>query len=610
MCSGFRLRRGLIWIGCTVAVPALLLALAAAALDAGYLHGLLVKFIAAKLERPVHVAGTLRLNLLSRKPRLVAEDVSIGSPPWTPAGVAVKAGKISMVFAAPHLGRELIMDELTVEHATLHLFRDAAGHANWQVRNPDKSPPHSLPFIRSLSMMDAHVLLDDSLKHRQFDGTVSVHEAKGGAAKEHPFRIEGKGKLNGRAVSFEFAGDSLATAARDKHYAFTFNERSSGAHLSAGGSLLRGFDLRRYEAAFEVAGADLKDMYYLTGTSLIDTGNFHLSGKLVRQGHTSSFSDLLATSGQSDMRGAVSIEGIGAQLNVDADLNSQFLRLADLGPRAAGRAESAGSGALLMSVAKPNPGVLRRGRTAMKYSAQRVAAGRVTLSSVAIKLTNDHGEVAVTPITAQVMDGKLNAELKIDVRKEMPAVHLGASISAMQLSQYSPEKGGASPMEGPLDLRADLAGRGKSMHEIAASIDGTVTASMSGGMVRESLAELTGIDLRGLGLLLTKNKKEVPVRCGIASFQGRDGTLTAKSLLLDTAPVLIAGEGSVHMDTETLDLLVRGYPKRVRFLQVHAPIAIHGTLKAPSIGIQAHDSKLVLVDPGKAKDADCGALLP
>jgi hypothetical protein len=232
------------------------------------------------------------------------------------------------------------------------------------------------------------------------------------------------------------------------------------------------------------------------------------------------------------------------------------------------------------------------------------------LSSVAIKLTNDHGEVAVTPITAQVMDGKLNAELKIDVRKEMPAVHLGASISAMQLSQYSPEKGGASPMEGPLDLRADLAGRGKSMHEIAASIDGTVTASMSGGMVRESLAELTGIDLRGLGLLLTKNKKEVPVRCGIASFQGRDGTLTAKSLLLDTAPVLIAGEGSVHMDTETLDLLVRGYPKRVRFLQVHAPIAIHGTLKAPSIGIQAHDSKLVLVDPGKAKDADCGALLP
>jgi hypothetical protein len=47
----------------------------------------------------------------------------------------------------------------------------------------------------------------------------------------------------------------------------------------------------------------------------------------------------------------------------------------------------------------------------------------------------------------------------------------------------------------------------------------------------------------------------------------------------------------------------------VRFLQFRAPIVIHGTLKSPSVGIQARDSKLVLIDPGKAKDADCGSLL-
>jgi hypothetical protein len=110
--------------------------------------------------------------------------------------------------------------------------------------------------------------------------------------------------------------------------------------------------------------------------------------------------------------------------------------------------------------------------------------------------------------------------------------------------------------------------------------------------------------------LLTKNQKQVPVRCGVANFQARDGVLTAKNLVLDTAPVLITGEGSVHLETETLDLLLRGYPKDVRFLQWRAPIAIRGTLKAPSIAVQAHDSKLVLIDPGKAKDADCESLLP
>jgi hypothetical protein len=54
---------------------------------------------------------------------------------------------------------------------------------------------------------------------------------------------------------------------------------------------------------------------------------------------------------------------------------------------------------------------------------------------------------------------------------------------------------------------------------------------------------------------------------------------------------------------------LRGYPKNVRFLQLRSPIAIRGTIRAPSFAIQAHDSKLVLVDPGKAKDADCETLL-
>jgi hypothetical protein len=110
-------------------------------------------------------------------------------------------------------------------------------------------------------------------------------------------------------------------------------------------------------------------------------------------------------------------------------------------------------------------------------------------------------------------------------------------------------------------------------------------------------------------LLLAKDKKEVPVRCGIANFQAQGGTLTAKSLVLDTAPVLIAGEGFIHLETETLDLILRGYPKQVRFFQLRSPIVIHGTLKSPAIGIQAHGSKMVLIDPGKAKDADCGSLL-
>jgi hypothetical protein len=123
------------------------------------------------------------------------------------------------------------------------------------------------------------------------------------------------------------------------------------------------------------------------------------------------------------------------------------------------------------------------------------------------------------------------------------------------------------------------------------------------------LAELTGLDLRGLGLLITKSKKEAVVRCGVASFQAHDGLLTAETLIIDTDPVLITGDGTVQLATEAIDLTLHGEPKGTRILRMQAPVLIQGTLKHPSMGIQGHDSRLKLIDRGHAKDADCAALM-
>jgi len=602
------LRRGLIWAGWTLFALATLAVLAGVALQAGYLRAPLLKVLAAHTDRPIRVDGLLSLHIFSLNPRLVAERITIGSPPWAPHGNMAEIGKITVVFATPRLGRELVVDRLQIEQATLHLFRDVMGHANWQLANPDQIAPRALIVIRSLSVVDAHVLLDDVQRHRQFDGTISAHDADPQQA-EQPLRIEGRGQMNGRPINFEISGDPLRSASRARHYAFKFSAHSSGSHLVANGFLQQGFDLRSYDASFEASGADLRDMYYLTGTKLIDTGSYHLSGSLARRGYISSFTDLSVNSGQSDLHGSASIDSAKGQFNVDADLESQFLRLADLGAGAAGRDPQAASNPLLLSRATPDPAVLRRGHAAVQFRARRVEVGRTVLSALAVKLTNDHGEVTITPLSAEILGGKLTGEIKIDARKEIPAVHLEVRINAMQLAQYPSKKAGPPAIEGSLAVRINLTGRGKSLHDAAAGADGTLVASLPGGMVRDSLAELTGIDLRGLGLLLTKDKKEVPVRCGIASFEAHDGTLTAKNLVLDTAPVLIAGEGFIHLETETLDLILRGYPKHVRFFQLRSPIVIRGTLKSPSIGIQAHDSKLVLVDPGKAQDADCESLL-
>lgn len=142
---------------------------------------------------------------------------------------------------------------------------------------------------------------------------------------------------------------------------------------------------------------------------------------------------------------------------------------------------------------------------------------------------------------------------------------------------------------------------------MAASANGTVTVVLPHGAIRTSLAEMAGVDLRGLGLMLEKSTEQTEVRCGVAAFDAHQGVLSTQRLVIDTDPVLITGDGEIQLGSEDLEIALRGHPKSPRLLRLHAPVLVRGTLAHPAIQIEPHH--LTLVDPGRAKDADCGALL-
>jgi len=444
-----------------------------------------------------------------------------------------------------------------------------------------------------------------------------------------PLRMRGVGQLNGRAATFAANGDPLVTASHQRAYRFTFAERSSGSQLTGRGSLRRPFDFSALDTTFEATGANLKDLYFLTGVTLVNTGRYHLEGKLARRGTRSTFSDLSATSGQTDMRGRVSVETSSGRPALDVELNSHVLRLADLGARAAGLSSDAGTGKpLLLSNAMIKARSVRHSDALVRYHAERVEVGRVSLHAFAAKMTIDHGIVVVAPLVADVLGGKLWAHVKFDATTDAPVADVDLKLRDLQLGQLGRKGAGAPPIQGLLRARVAVNGHGSSIHQVAATANGTVTAVLPHGTLRASLAELTGVDLRGLGLLMTKSSKETPVRCGIASFQAHQGTLTAQRLVLDTDAVLITGSGAIHLDTEAVDLEFRGRPKSLRLIRWRAPVLVRGTLTHPSIAVQASHSVaqtaaavalgvvltplaavLAFVDPGLAKDADCPALL-
>ncbi|MDB6045775.1 MAG: AsmA family protein [Gammaproteobacteria bacterium] len=625
-------RRALKWSLRVLAIPLLLIAVlagTAALVNANYFRGPLIRFAASRSQRQIDIAGPLEMHLFSLHPRLIAQRVSIGNPPWTPPGRAAEIGQLSLVFDLPLSGQSFGIRRLEIDAARLHLLRDSTGRANWQWADPTKQTGQGPPLIRSLSMRNAHVDLDDARRNLQFEGTVSAQDLPG-TATYPPLRIEGAGHLNGRPNTFALNGDPLATASLDRPYRFTYAERSSGSRLMGRGSLARPFYLGALDTTFEATGEDLRDLYFLTGLLMPDTGTYRLTGKLARRGMHFEFSDLLATSGRSDMHGTVSVESsIGGRSRIQANLYSELLRLADLGERAAGRTSAATTEKpLLLSEKEFLLNGLRRSDSVVDFHARGVEAGHVSLHAVAAKLSADHGVLSVKPLSAAFPEGKITGHIKFDATADVPTADLDLKVADLELAQFDRKGTGQPPLEGPLRARLMLTGHGRSLHGFAASVNGRATAVLPHGAIRASLAELTGIDLRGLGLLLTKSEEKTAVRCGVASFQAHDGILSVQSLVLDTDTVLISGHGTINLDTERLDLALHGRPKRPRLVRLRAPVSIRGTLKHPSIGIEAGASVaqagaavalgvvltplaavLAFVDPGLAKDADCAALI-
>jgi AsmA family protein len=591
--------------------PVLLLAL-----QAGYFRGPFLAYIGARFDRPIRIDGTMQLQLWSRHPRVVAQQVTIGNPSWVAAGDMARIERLTLVFAASGFGQHAVLERIALEGATLHLLRDATGHANWQRYNPDGGTVgKGVPLIRELSALDVHLLLDDQLHHLQFDGTVSAR-GPGQAGEASRLHMEGRGQLNGRPSDLELNGDPLGGVRRDVPYAFELTEQSSGSRMDLHGSLPQPFDFTLLNGTFEAVGPNLKDLYFLTGVTLVNSGAYRLSGSIARRGSNSSFDQLKLSTGQSEVAGSLSSqpqEGRPPRRSLlQGTLTAGVLHLADFGARAAGPppadARRDQAPPRLFSDAALNPAGLRRSDAQVRFEARRVDVGRTVVQSLSGQMKVDHGVVTIDAARGEVLQGKFEAHLKLDANQQVPAAEVSMRFNDLQLAALEHKQGDA-PLDGLMQVRIDLTGRGVSLHQVAASANGSVRATLPHGTIRASLAELAGVDLRGLGLTLTRSKRETAVRCAAATFEARDGTLTAQSIVIDTEPVMIRGEGVIRLDSESLDLALRGEPKDMRLLRVDAPLLIRGSLTHPSVALQTQDSSVKLIDSGHGKSVDCASLL-
>ena len=264
----------------------------------------------------------------------------------------------------------------------------------------------------------------------------------------------------------------------------------------------------------------------------------------------------------------------------------------------------------------------------VSFRAERVVSESLPLRALSLDIILDNGLLRLDPLTIDLTRGRIGGAVAINARDEAPRVDLDVRLANARLESFL-RVGDSQPITGSLVGRVQLSGSGASVRDAAANANGQISLVTPSGEVREAFAELTGINVtRGLGLLLTDNDDTIPIRCGVASFDVRNGVAHVRSMVFDTETMLIRGSGTISLRNETLDLNIEGEPKEPRLVRIAAPITVEGRWRTPEVGVDAGDivgqgglaaalgtlivplaAVLPFVDAGLAEDANCAALL-
>ena len=602
----------------------------------------LVSSIASgKLHRPVTIDGNLRVHLFSLTPSATVGGLKIGQPDWgAKAGLKPYLAEVDHVAVTAELmpvfiGR-IVLPRLEIDRPNVQLFQDKAGRANWDFSDGrNKGKPTRLPPIRNFIISDGHLTLTSLQRKLTFTGTVNAHETAdaGGQA----FALTGDGSLNNRKFDLNATGGPLLNVRTSVPYPFDMAVHAGDTRITAKGRVLHPFNLGELAGAVTVSGRDMADLYYLTGLSLPNTPAYKIAANVTRNDRIYNIAGINGRVGGSDLEGALKVDtSRNNRPYLTGDLRSRLLDFKDLGSLFGATAANAPQGAEI-SATPTAPTAARhllpdatldieriRGMDAkVRYKALSVKASpKLPLREVSLGVDLDHGLLVLDPVEFSFPQGRLQGTARIDARNAVQQNSLDMRLTGLAVQDFVPAIGGSKPLEGILDARVKATGTGNSVHKAAANANGQLTLVMPSGTIRQSFAELMGVNAtKGLFQLLTKDPHETEVRCGVANFQIRNGVMQTNNAVFDTGVTRVNGSGTINLDDERLKLVFKGKPKKFRLTRINVPIVVGGHLSAPKFGVDpgpavvqgglalALNTLLPFVGIDYAKNANCAGLM-
>lgn len=615
------LRTLLIVLAAVILLPVLAVVSLVTLFDADAAKPRIIAAVREATGRELVIAGPIRL-VLALHPSVALTDVTLSNPPGFSRPQMATLKRLDLQLALlPLLSRRIEVDRLVFKGADILLETDAKGQGNWQLAPSPAATPSTVPSQPQLSSartsgafrIDKVVVEDSRIAYRgagmAAPEVLAIRNLTLTAnGSDQPFKVVMAADALGAPFTLSGNVGPLAALLGNAGHPVTLDlaVATEGASMLLAGSIADPVRLAGVDLRVKAAIPDLAALSGLARTKLPALRGISVDGKLAdlagKPGLSTGFRlhDLRVAFAQGQFDGEVTLAPGSSPLlhgklqvaRIDADA---LLAAAPIGSPPAGSATSPTQGPSPdPGAATPAPepprlipdrewplGMLRVADADLTLAIGEVIRGGIVYRDIAGHVLLRSGALRLDPFSAILPGGPAQFTLSVDAAKPTPPVAITISAPSLSLAPLLTAFRLPSYGQGNLWVNADLRGVGRSAHQLAATLDGSIGLSMENAQID---AKVLGDLLKGLNVLGNGKAGLIALRCLAVRMEARNGAATLRTLLLDTAPAHISGSGGLNLGQETLAIRAQT-TIRMGDTAIAAPIEIGGTFLAPRLKV-------------------------
>jgi len=347
----------------------------------------------------------------------------------------------------------------------------------------------------------------------------------------------------------------------------------------------------RLSARLEAEGEALENLAAAAGMALPEIGAWRFDGAVEADRRRLSLSGFGARLGESDLAGELDAVLDGERPALRARLRSRNLDLAALLPEGSGREEANGDGARegagdspFVIPDTPLPLDLLQGLEAdvgLEIARLRLPDG-IQAEDIEIGASLAEGNLLIEPTNLTLYEGSLSGRLRLNAGRQPAVLRSNLRLRGLDLGRMLRDQGLGEALEGRLDARVQLVGRGDSPRAIAATLDGESELDVGEGVISNRLLAIVGAGLSEIMNPLFGGDDTTRLHCVVSRIDFDKGVAVNRAALIDASSFSVAGSGRVNLRDESLDLHFDTSSRVPALVSLAVPFNVRGTLKNPS----------------------------